>query len=573
MTPTGHAFELPSAKNLSVEAAVEQFVSTDLFWQMLASDGHDVILGTRGSGKTMLLRMMSVQHLAQYKDRDPRALAALRERKRYGIFMPFGVDWCVARADEQRLDRLFVDGVNLVSAEAYLDVLDALIRLGLEGQSNPIAAETTLSHELSLLWFRNSPRLFSSFASLRSFLWRQQAILRDLWRFDEPPTDVQEDAATYVFRSSTIFAPLAAAARLANQVFHLSPDHRWLLCLDELEDLKPRQMAALTTLLRGSVPNLVMKITTQPYTIEEQTGTHFAAETSAVDHRDYNIHRLQIDPGTVEYRHFVSEIVRKRLGSPTGDGEQMAKSLFGTSSFAERAETVDRTFPKRREEILASTNADSARKRIPVAAIRTLRRAFEGHRNSVAYSGWDTLVRLSDGNPGMFVRLLNELGVHEGSNKLDAETQHSTVTDLAKAWHEWSQALYSDGTRLHRMIGEIGELLSNRIHTRAIEDKEAADEMNRFALDLRDLPSADATALKVGARHGLLVAEENRSSLHYPLGEGIWRLSYALAPKFWLLPRRGRVGAGLTRQLSLIPRDTSFDERRSVPTDRDNEEV
>src|SRR6185437_10243205 len=207
MVPSSYAFELPSAKNLSISKAVSQFVPTDLFWQMLASDGHDVILGTRGSGKTMLLRMMSVQHLAKYRDREPRAREALEVQKRYGIFVPLGVDWCVARADEERLDRLFVDGVNLVTVEAFLDVVEAIIQLGLEGAQDPVAAEARMAHDLGMLWFRPLPRPFSSFASLRSFIWRQQAILRDLWRFNEPPTAEQEAAAQYVYRSATLFAP------------------------------------------------------------------------------------------------------------------------------------------------------------------------------------------------------------------------------------------------------------------------------------------------------------------------------------------------------------------------------
>ena len=39
-----------------------------------------------------------------------------------------------------------------------------------------------------------------------------------------------------------------------------------------------------------------------------------------------------------------------------------------------------------------------------------------------------------------------------------------------------------------------------------------------------------------------MIAEATGSSLRYPIGQGVWRLSYALAPKFWLLTRRGRIG-------------------------------
>src|SRR5262245_12291528 len=92
-------FDLPSAKNVTVQTAVEQFVPTRLLWDVLTSDGNDVIFGTRGSGKTLLLRMMSASHLIEFAKLDRRAAEILHEQKRFGIFLPLGVDWCVAYQD------------------------------------------------------------------------------------------------------------------------------------------------------------------------------------------------------------------------------------------------------------------------------------------------------------------------------------------------------------------------------------------------------------------------------------------------------------------------------------------
>src|SRR6185437_15394192 len=168
---------------------------------------------------------------------------------------------------------------------------------------------------------------------------------------NEPPTAEQEAAAQYVYRSATLFAPLGSGTKVANSILGLPLEHRWLLCLDELEDLKMRQMAALATCLRGTASGLALKITTLPYTIEEHTETMFSTASSAVDHRDYSLHRLQFDPGKVAYRRFVGEILKKFVGASAEDGEQVGRTIFGNSRFSERAESVDRTFAKRREDV------------------------------------------------------------------------------------------------------------------------------------------------------------------------------------------------------------------------------
>lgn len=541
-TPT---FQLPSAKNLTVQKAVEIFVPTDMFWEILHSDSHDVLYGTRGSGKTMLLRMMSVQHLVAFARHDKRADEAVESARRFGIFVPLGLDWCVAYPDlgVAAQERLFVDGLNLVVADALVEALDFLAMSAVLGLRDYIGAERDISASLADLWFRDSRLKVKSFLSLRTALQRHQAILTDLWRHARPPTDKEERNAGFLFRSSSLFAPIAQAVRSINDRLQLGVDQKWLICLDELEDLKPFQAAEIATALRGASQGLVFKITTQPYSLDGTT-THFGADASAVDFRDYNVRRLQYDPHRPEYESLALEMLRKRVAPAQGDGDDLVKRLFGRSTFADRAESSDPHFRETRASIMRveAHRQDSARKKVPVAAVRALKRHAEGNRRSIAYSGWKTLIAISEGNPGMFVRLLNELKIGVDSAPVDAARQHQVTTELAETWHEWTQALYADGAVLHRLIQQVGQQLSARLHSRRERDDEVQEEINRFHVDLRALPPRHAEAFRVGARHGLLIAEATGSSLRYPIGQGVWRLSYALAPKFWLLTRRGRIG-------------------------------
>lgn len=532
------SFQLPSAKNLTIAKTVDAFVPTRLYWEILDSDSNDIVFGTRGSGKTMLLRMMSVPHLVEFAKRSQDAELALLTKKRFGIFLPLGIDWCVALTRQSQDDGLlFTEGVNLAATLAFVETLSVVVHSVLEV---PLL-EATLVARLLSQWFRSIPQAVS-FYDLRHVLLREQALLRDRSRGDGGHV-VDKDRA---FLSGSLFAPVIDGVRVANDVLGLEGDHRWLLCVDELEGLRPNQMRLVGTLLRSSTAPVVFKITTLPYTFESNE-TDFSEAASAVDFRDYEIKRLQYDPGDADFRTLASGILQKRLAPR---GEIVPANVFGDGEFADRAEATDPRFGKVRELISSRANRDSARKAIPVAAIRALKRAVTGNQNSIAYSGWTTITRLSDGNPGMFVRLLNALRPEDRPWPIPAHEQHRTVAELGTSWLEWSQALYEDGARLRELLVSVGNNFSRGLHDRTVADQEVREEANRFAVDLLQIPAKTAAAFKVAARHGLLVAEAQGTSLRYPTGGGVWRLSYALAPHFWLLPRRGRLGRGESGQLS-----------------------
>lgn len=555
------SFDLPSAKNMTIETAVSTFVPTPLYWTALHSNTHDVIFGTRGSGKTMLLRMMSLRHLTEFAKREKMARDSLYIQKRFGIFVPLGIDWCAAyRDDGESTLPLFVDGANLVASDCLVDAIEHLLTTDILVVSNRIKVETALAEELSRHWFREECPPVFSFTALRNLLLRQQAILRDVWRDrSSPPSEAEFTARHFAFRSSTLLRPIADAVSIANRALGLPHEHRWAVCLDELEDLKPRQTQALMTLIRGLAAPLTLKITTQPYTLDSSQ-TAFSSNATAVDFRDFEIRRLQHDPADKEYRTLVSQILRKRVTAfPQVPADKLGEKLFGDQTLTDRAETAVADFKEARAVLTKSAdNPDSARKRIPILAIRALKRSAEGHAHSIAYAGWDTIVRASDGNPGMFVRILNALELQpETESQVPLVRQHEVLTKLASNWHEWSTALYGNGATLHRLIESLGKALSHQLHDRR-QDVLQSQEINRFFFDLGELDAETAMAFKVGARHSLFVAETMGGSVRYPSGRGVWRLSYALAPKYWLLLRRGRIGNLGLRQLAF-----GFDSRGS----------
>ncbi len=550
-------FGLPSAKNLSLYKTVEYFVPTDLYWKMLFSDGNDLIFGTRGSGKTMLLRMMSFSHLYKFSQSNTKAHEALYSNKRFGVYLSLGVDWYVTyqkNIDNQAI--IFREGINLTLLEAFLKTLNSIIYSDVISLSNKEETERELVQIMAERWFRYIKVKPQSILALRTIFLNHQTILPDLWRFGTPPNETDEEKAGYSFKSNTLFQPLDSILPEINEILSLDHDHKWIICLDELENLHKHQSVMLSTTLRSTKGNLAFKITTLPYTFSGGE-TLFSEDATAVELREFSFRRLQYDPSDGEYKELANRIIRKKISSfPETEYSLIGEKIFGDTSFLTRAKLTDSSFEKQINQVKNEAitkrrlNDNSVRKLIPIWSIRFLKRMSAGNINPIAYSGWTTIIRLSDGNPAILIRILNDLNVKKDTGPIDPSFQHKVLSELATKWLEWSRGLYKNGNDLYNLIDNIGNQFQNRLHSTSEEDPAINEEISRFRVDLSVLNPRMCEAFKVGARHSLLVAEAEKSSVRYPDGMGVWRLSYALTPKYWLLPRRGKI-ANFASQLEM----------------------
>src|SRR4051812_12557286 len=83
-------FEIENARNLSRDELVATFIPQQVFWRLLSAKNH-VILGSRGSGKTALAKMLSHDHLSRFPHERARALVA--SRAFIGVYFPTSVEW------------------------------------------------------------------------------------------------------------------------------------------------------------------------------------------------------------------------------------------------------------------------------------------------------------------------------------------------------------------------------------------------------------------------------------------------------------------------------------------------
>src|SRR4051812_27427750 len=83
-------FEVNNARTQSVEEVAKTFSPPDSFWRLVLAKNH-VILGSRGSGKTAVIRMLSHEHLALME--HPKAKELIAERLLIGTYVPMRAEW------------------------------------------------------------------------------------------------------------------------------------------------------------------------------------------------------------------------------------------------------------------------------------------------------------------------------------------------------------------------------------------------------------------------------------------------------------------------------------------------
>src|SRR5687768_14181380 len=79
-----------NAKYLNPQDVARTFVPISAFWQLF-TDGNHVVLGTRGSGKTAIAKMLSHDHL-KLLDHE-RAREYVEEKRFIGVYAPARLNW------------------------------------------------------------------------------------------------------------------------------------------------------------------------------------------------------------------------------------------------------------------------------------------------------------------------------------------------------------------------------------------------------------------------------------------------------------------------------------------------
>jgi Cdc6-like AAA superfamily ATPase len=564
-------FEIDNARNLNRNELVQTFVPTDLFWRLLSSKNH-IVLGSRGSGKTCLLKMLSHDHLSLSHDTGINKI--VKNKQFIGVFIPTSIEWIGALKNkpwqtESEKEDFFVWKLNVASCLSFITTLKSCLDTYVKPEVDRIKYERQIVSEISSSWNFDEP-IFELFQLEKHLGWlenkkRVEVAISKIMKRDQ-------DKLIGLYFYTDVFAPLKTAIRIVNEILNFPTHTTWLICIDEAEYLDESHFAILNTCMRSDTKEIIFKISTMPYK-HKTLKTNLGNDISLNEGHDFEYLYIDNDPvGTadnlLEYTstyHFAQTLYNKRSKTSRLTEKSNLKRLLGESDILmsngdkEKLRKVSLDLIKKHCSAETFINAQKAfdedksnkydpqfhNKLINVLRLRDQVLTAKGRGEISCYSGVEMVIRCSDGNPRRLIRIFNRI-LNILSNKriaasqkykklLSSKEQNRIITEFS---NNELDVIYSEpelGPNIVDFINKIGKGFQRRF----IECKLTSSVYSSI-----DIPSNISgsfwTLITACVALGLLYPTINpKRPTRLPVKNGSFRLAYALSPKFTLFPRRG----------------------------------
>lgn len=563
--------EVNNARNLTRDEIVQTFVPPPAFWRLLSPKNH-VLLGSRGSGKTAIAKMLSHSHLRLFKNEAAEQIIEAKEL--IGLYVPARLSWLSSQI-EKTLDKKiateqFVWKLNLATMFGLLDAVESCLQAYFAVANERALRESNICEQLSKDW--RCEHTISDLTKLRRFI-----IDLDYAKKTKSTecrlglADEAEFNKIGVAFHLELFEPLKRAIDQVAVVLELPPTTAWLVCLDEIEFLEPYHHELINSHMRADSGRLYFKCTTLPY-------RHYTKATTTAlpinEKHDFDYEYLDQDISFQDHRHldqlpqFMSAIYDKRFAASGRSITQRKSlsSLLGKSKLIDN-ETIDWSLNSpyfglikkfcNEQTISRATrylqngqqtlfNSQIGRKIAPALKLRNAVELLSGRDELDIYSGLSVVARCSDGNPRMFLSLLNRMLQQSNKQLFDprqnlspkpiaANIQNKILAEFSRSELEKLQS-EEHGRLLHGIISGLGTRLNAMIFNRKIGTDFVSSFTVQFGHD-KQLDGAIKSAVAIGS---VFPSVNPKDPNRMPEDGGTFHLGFKFAPHFKIIPRKGK---------------------------------
>jgi len=564
-------FESVNARDLTIDQLVETFVPTRTFRRLLSAKNH-IVLGTRGSGKTSVAKMISHTHLSLFDDEI--AKDAIGKKKYIGIYVPMSTEWLGGLnnkkwSDELDQDLLFEWKLNVFCCISFIDAVKSCCDVYIVDVFDRVKIELSIVQKLIRYWAPNETSI-SNFIQLKEHLRYIEYVMQMNVTRERSLGKKIYDCIGAEFETR-LFKPLQVGIDIVSDELSFPSYTAWLLCLDEAEVLTIEQQKIINSYLRSTTRKLFFKIITMPYS-HNTRDTNIGAHLNLGDDYDY----LYIDYESPffygeqadEMPSPVLELFNKRVRA---SGEKYKgitiEKLLGSSVLLDKKEwnfdnySDDMLFFYKNalEEIIykgdelirmgrkQDFNDQIARKLKGLLVLKNAVaevNAAEGSKKLKVYSGARMLVRCSDANPRKLIRLFSVMldkipdPVDRRKRRfpiLSPTVQSEVILAFSESYLKRLQTEERVGPELYELISDIGEYMKLSIHGERIGIEQVSSII--IPANISDkLWELIIKAVDLGILYPDVRWDD---SMMMPIKSGVFTMAYVMAPFFRLLPRRG----------------------------------
>lgn len=592
---TRNLFGIDNARDMLKQELVSTFIETSSFKKLL-TPANQIIIGSRGSGKTALLKMICHDHLSLFDNDAARQIVS--DKTFIGIFISTKTKFSgglrnKAWLNESEQEKHFVWHMNVASCLSLMDALKSCLNTYVSVDER-IKKEVEIVSKIKTTWLPedNVITIKDVNQALENLAIKRQ-IENQKIRITNTAT---VNTVGYQF-DIELFDPLFYAIRIINNELNFQEKTSWFICIDEIEMLDEFHHRILNSYMRSKQPNIFFKYTTLPY-------CHYTTDTNLnvpldvrhdvsyvyIDQDDSFGHKAFNDTNNNAKKLFQKRAQFSRPGYTEmsfedifGESVLLNNSQIGYSAFKSIGKDVSRediielmnsneilrlflkymnsNYCNRGIELLLTHQSQRfgnqfGRKVRGILLLKDYFQNISGKQNLDIYSGAKTVIAVGDCNPRKLIKIFNEMLIAadkeygDGINNIEgvvnkklpwplikASIQHKILATIAEQELNRYKIEKDFGNSLYAFMDSIGQYMSSVIHGKDI--KLTTEQVSSVEITLAH-DEKYWELIKRAVQKGLLYPNVNYGNPDdMPIREGVFHLAFILSPKFRLLPRRG----------------------------------
>lgn len=588
-----------NAKTMTFAEVASSFCPSKKY-EELAGGWNALLIGPRGSGKTTLMKMLSLQGMRAW---PAEKLKSRPEITYTGIFVPADIAWSemVSALTRDALDTRLGD---LVAETAFVTnvLLSAMRTIELRiSRSAPVSEfqSVALAGSAHDDWIVHAAELWGLKPQSLSLRALTRALEARLINFRQEIRFIALQHAKFdetLLRERIPYLGLPLIESVSQSLISFNQavgeaDHKWALLLDEFEVAPLSLQATVLRALRGGAPELLLKVALAP------CGPHTTlAEDPITGPSERNDFRqvLLWYPDRGDAEKFCEDVCRGWLAKKAPEYALMPlKKVFGTTPIAivedddfdddkdedesarqKRLQETSKLFialaakDQSFQEFLVRRQIDPSnlaasddsyaratiRKIAPIVAFRNAYRSNSpagkkrGRKPYVAaYVGWESIAAMSEGNPRWLIGMLISIwtGRYKDSGlPIPMPAQTDATRETGGAFVEMLRSLATrpaHGMEVGEPVLNIVEKLAKYFHDRLVTESFVEDPPMVFVVDAATSPAVEES-LRLALNHGAIICYQgpDKSGGYNSLRGRQFRLAYLLAQQFKLPIRKSK---------------------------------
>jgi hypothetical protein len=555
-----------------------EFVPTSKYWSRF-NVSNEILVGTRGSGKTILLRMLTYTGLLELsKGRYSEKVDELRRRDNVeyiAFYIPLRLRILneIGLTDDPLEERKrFSFLFNCVSAGSIIDEVLCLILATTPDETERLLKERAIIEKLKEAWGLSFDRPVSSLNELKENIDRLFDRVRANW-------DLLREVGAFSF---PLLEPIISILPALASALSLDSDRTtWIACFDEAEYLKPNLQRVLNTVMRSESRGLAVKIATLPFHYTEFE-TEVEGELIQPDGDDFRFESIDYSWRENDFIELTNTLVASRLEETAlyndlpetrvltwfmgqnSDNDLVAiyKDVFATKDDNRINKKLIKALTRGQPDRKTNYSEGQLKRYRPIFFLREIyKKSRQGNRKIAWLAGPTQVRRVADGNVRRFIQICDNLFEKSRSSLLIPNAQHEAVAAFADRHMTRAKSVYEEGYLLDKLLVVLSSHLFEKMHNGPLMDVGV-----EFSVSA-DLLSHDKfrRALEMGVAY---------SYFHCPFPDLFYgitpktalRLSSAVAAYKWLPMRAGsgmvltaqsEIGAYLASESAIMPKGTA----------------